>query len=60
KKRLIRIPNFLLNIALGEMARLLLFSSQRVIPKKAADSGFLFKNKDLTQSLLKYLKHSEF
>ncbi|MGC8533435.1 MAG: TIGR01777 family oxidoreductase [Candidatus Parvarchaeum sp.] len=56
KKRLIRIPNFLLNIALGEMARLLLFSSQKVVPKKAVDSGFLFKSQDIKQSILKYLE----
>lgn len=56
KRRLIRIPSFAVNLLLGEMGKLLIFSSQKVIPKKAIDSGFSFKNTDLKAVLLKYLK----
>jgi NAD dependent epimerase/dehydratase family enzyme len=38
------------------MAKLLIFSSQLVVPKKALESGFSFKNADIKESLLKYLK----
>ena len=56
KRRLIRIPSFAVNLLLGEMGRLLLFSSQKAMPKKAIDSGFSFRNTDLKAALLKYLK----
>ena len=56
KKMLIRIPGFMINLLLGEMGRLLIFSSQKVIPKNAIDSGFSFEDTDLKTVLLKYLK----
>ena len=56
KKMLIRIPGFMINLLLGEMGRLLIFSSQKVIPKNAIDSGFSFGDTDLKTVLLKYLK----
>ncbi len=56
KKKLIRIPSSIINLFLGDMARLLLVSSQRVIPKRAIDSGFLFRNTDIRKVLLNYLK----
>ncbi len=57
KKKLIRIPTFLVDLFLGEMGRLLIFSSQKVVPKKALEAGFLFKNTDLKATLSKYLKN---
>ncbi len=56
KRRLIKIPGLAINLFLGEMAKLLIFSSQLVVPKKALESGFSFKNADIKESLLKYLK----
>ncbi len=56
KKRLINIPSSFINLLLGDMARLLVFSSQRVVPKNAIDYGFSFKNTDIRKVLLKYLK----
>lgn len=37
-------PAFALKLALGEMAEPLLFASQRVIPQRALDEGFVFRH----------------
>jgi NAD dependent epimerase/dehydratase family enzyme len=44
-------PRIALRLALGEMADALLFSSQRVMPSKLADSGYLFLQSDLAGAL---------
>ncbi|MCL4376414.1 TIGR01777 family oxidoreductase [Candidatus Parvarchaeota archaeon] len=56
KKKLIRVPSSFINLLLGDMARLLLFPSQKVVPKNAIDAGFLFRNTDIRKVLLNYLK----
>jgi uncharacterized protein (TIGR01777 family) len=40
---LLPAPPFALKLALGEMASALLLSSQRALPVRAADSGFVFR-----------------
>jgi len=44
-------PAFILRPLLGEMADALLFSSQRVAPKKLADANFLFRYAELDGAL---------
>jgi uncharacterized protein len=45
-----RVPAFLLRVALGEMAQLLL-DGQRVVPRRALASGFTFRHPDLREAL---------
>ncbi len=45
------VPKLALRIALGQMAPELLFASQRVLPKKALESGFVFRYPDLESCL---------
>ena len=47
---LLRVPAFALNAGLGEMARLLL-DSQRVLPRRAREIGFVFRCHDLETAL---------
>ena len=44
-------PPFVLRLALGEMADALLLSSQRVLPSRLTDSGYLFLQPDLASAL---------
>ncbi|MDD5655907.1 MAG: TIGR01777 family oxidoreductase [Elusimicrobia bacterium] len=46
----LRVPAFALRLALGEMADVLL-QGQRAVPKKALDSGFSFKHRELAAAL---------
>jgi len=50
RPNLFTVPKFALKIILGEFADFLV-SSQRVIPKKLIDSGFIFKFSTLIESL---------
>jgi NAD dependent epimerase/dehydratase family enzyme len=54
RRALLPIPAWLLKLAMGEMAELLL-GSQRVIPKKALDSGFRFSYETLEPALSEVL-----
>jgi hypothetical protein len=48
-------PAFALRLALGEVADLLLLASQRVVPKRLADTGYRFLHPDLEQALRELL-----
>lgn len=48
-------PAIALRVALGEMADALLLSSQRAIPRKLMDEGFVFQFGDLRQSLEEWI-----
>jgi hypothetical protein len=50
------IPGIALKILLGEMATALLLSGQRVIPKRAEETGFRFKYPDLQGALAEVLQ----
>ncbi len=52
------IPSWLLQLRYGEMARELLLSSNRVLPKKLEESGFNFSHPDLHETL-NHLLHPE-
>ncbi|MFZ1685257.1 MAG: TIGR01777 family oxidoreductase [Candidatus Zixiibacteriota bacterium] len=45
------VPEFALNVMLGEMARPLLLASARVIPSKLTNAGFAFQSSDLEPAL---------
>jgi len=47
---LLRVPAFALEAGLGEMARLLL-GSQRALPRRAREIGFVFRHHDLEEAL---------
>ncbi len=51
------VPAFVLRIALGEMAKILLMG-QRVVPKKLLESGFSFRYPTLRQALEDLLLHT--
>ena len=51
KHLLMNVPSAVLKLALGEMAREMLLSSQRVMPEKALNSGYTFKFSTLEQAL---------
>ncbi|QEY14627.1 TIGR01777 family protein [Cellvibrio sp. KY-GH-1] len=53
---LIRVPAFVLMLMLGEMAKTLLLSSQRVLPTRALASGFEFRYPQLAGALEEMLK----
>ena len=44
------VPEFLLKVALGQMAEMLLYG-QRVVPKKLIDVGFKFQFPELRSAL---------
>ena len=44
-------PAFALRLALGEMADALMLASQRVVPKRLLDAGFVFEHPDLEGAL---------
>lgn len=50
------VPSIVLKIALGEMADSLLLHSQKVIPKKLIESGFIFQFPKLQDALNNLLK----
>jgi len=45
------IPPFAARLAFGEMADEMLLASQKVIPKKLANAGFVFKYPELEPTL---------
>lgn len=45
------IPAAAINLALGEMGREVLLSSTRVMPEKLLESGYRFRNPDLSGAL---------
>jgi uncharacterized protein (TIGR01777 family) len=47
----LRVPGFLLRLALGEMAQETLLSGQRALPKRLLDSGFQFRFPRLEEAL---------
>lgn len=47
----LHIPGFFLKIMLGDMAREMLLSGQRVEPKRLVESGYVFKYPQLTEAL---------
>jgi NAD dependent epimerase/dehydratase family enzyme len=47
----LRVPRAMLELALGDMAREVLLSSARVVPRKLLDSGYRFAAADLTSAL---------
>lgn len=50
------VPSIVMKIALGEMADSLLLQSQRVVPKKLIESGFIFQFPKLQDALENLLK----
>jgi predicted DCC family thiol-disulfide oxidoreductase YuxK len=46
----LRVPAFIVRIALGEMSQLLV-DGQRVVPRRALMSGFVFRHPDLREAL---------
>ncbi len=54
---LLTVPKFILQMALGDAADELIFASQRVEPAQLLESGYAFKQPDLTGSLERILKH---
>ena len=48
---LVRVPAFLLEGLLGDLARELLLGGKRVLPSKADDSGFKFRHETLASAL---------
>lgn len=59
RSAILPVPEFVLKLALGEMAEELLLSSTRVYPKKALDEGFDFLYPDLRTSLEYLLRRKE-
>ncbi|MFM2485300.1 TIGR01777 family oxidoreductase [Celerinatantimonas yamalensis] len=53
---IIRVPQFALKLALGEMSQLLL-GGQRAIPEKLRQQGFQFMFKQLDEALIELLNH---
>lgn len=53
---LIPLPEFVVNLAMGEMGHTLLLDSRRAIPKRLLDAGFQFKFPDLKTALEHALK----
>ena len=53
---LLPLPKFILKLALGEMGQILL-DSQKVLPKKAEESGFKFMYPELDKALLTICYH---
>lgn len=51
------VPAGLLRMLLGDLAREMLLCSQRVIPRKALDSGYAFQFTHLTPALAQLLAH---
>ncbi len=51
KKRLLKIPDFIVKLALGDMADYLLFSSQKVLPKAAMSMGFEFEYPNIEKAI---------
>jgi len=49
------VPEFVLRLILGEMAKPLLFDGQRAIPKKLVDAGFKFQFPNLESALREIL-----
>jgi hypothetical protein len=47
----LHIPGFVLRIMLGELARELILSGQRVLPQGLIDSGFIFRYPDAGPAL---------
>jgi len=45
------MPSFIAKIIFGEMANELLLKGQRVVPKKALNSGFIFTYSHIDQAL---------
>lgn len=45
------VPAAAINIAFGEMGREVLLSSTRVVPQKLSESGYIFRNPDLSGAL---------
>ena len=50
----LRVPAFLLRLALGEMAQLLV-DGQHVVPRRAVEAGFTFRFRQLTAALANLL-----
>jgi uncharacterized protein (TIGR01777 family) len=55
---LLPVPAFAVRTMLGKMGEELVLSGQRVIPKKALDTGYTFQFEDLEDSLEHQLGHS--
>lgn len=53
---LFTVPAWLLKLCLGEMAETLLLKGQKVLPKKALDTGYQFKYKKLKEALHDIIK----
>ena len=51
RPNVVRAPGFALRAALGEMADVALLDGQRVIPKRALESGYVFKYPELEAAL---------
>jgi uncharacterized protein (TIGR01777 family) len=49
------VPAFFIRMMLGEMAEIVL-SSQRVIPRKLLEAGYLFRHTDLSKAFVAILK----
>ena len=47
----LRVPGFVLKILLGEMAGVALLAGQRVVPRRALDSGFSFEYPDIVTAM---------
>ena len=58
-KKLIKIPDFIFKIFMGEMAEEIIFFNNRVIPKKLLEENFKFLFPDL-ESILSRLKKDIF
>jgi uncharacterized protein (TIGR01777 family) len=48
----LQIPAFVLELGLGEMAKELILSSKRVMPKRLLDAGFVFRHPDIDAAVL--------
>lgn len=53
------VPGFVLQLALGELAKELLLSSQRVIPKRLLDSGYSFQYPEALPALKDLLEKGD-
>ncbi|MXB82941.1 DUF1731 domain-containing protein [Francisella tularensis] len=55
KKRIIKIPTFMIKLMFGQMGEELLLSSQNIKPAKLQRLGFVFEDSNIQQALERYI-----
>jgi len=55
----VNVPGFVMRLLLGEMAKEMLLSGQRVMPRRLREAGFEFKHEDLEGALTAILKGNQ-